>query len=330
MEALRDRTVKIDVPYQLRWSDEIKILEKDYGPGKVRQHIMPHTLEVAAFFAILTRLQDDDGKLDLRDKAKLYDGKSLPGWTQDSVKELRDKFDDEGMGKGMSPRYIQDKISNCLAKHKDYVNVFHVLGEIKDGLTHSSLITEMEDRKRYEYCVELSIKELDDILKNEVQRALGADEKAIERTCHKYIDNLIAYVNDEKIENQITHNMELPDERLMRSIEEKCDIPEQGADDFRRSIAGFIGTLSTRGKEFRWDSNEELKRALEKKVFEDLKDTIKIANLTREAAELDPEMQERIDAIKTRLVQQHGYNDKSATDVLEYVSSIFARGDSSN
>jgi serine protein kinase len=335
MEALRDRTTKIDVPYQLRWSDEIKIYEKDYGPDKVKQHIMPHTLEVAAFWAILTRLEDDSNdekldKIDLRDKLKLYDGKSLPGWTEDSVKELRDKFPDEGMLRGMSPRYVQDKISNCLAKRKHYINVFHVLGEIKEGLNNSSLITDKDDKKRYEYCVELAIKELDDILKNEVQKALGADEKAIERVSNKYVDNLIAYVNEEKIEHPITHEMVEPDERLMRSIEEQCGIPEQGCDDFRRSIAGFIGTLSRRGKEFRWDSNPELKRALQKKVFEDLRDTIKISNLTKEAAELDPELQERIDAVKTRLINQYGYNDQSATDVLEYVASIFARGDSSD
>jgi serine protein kinase len=319
MEALRDRTTKIDVPYQLRWSDEVKIYEKDYGPDCVKQHIMPHTLEVAAFWVILTRLEDDSSddkldKLDLRDKLKLYDGKSIPGWTEDSVKELQDKFPDEGMLKGMSPRYVQDKISNCLAKRKHYINVFHVMSEIKKGLDNSSLITDVEDRKRYSYCVELAIKELDDILKNEVQKALGADEKAIERVCNKYIDNLVAYVNDEKVEHPITKEMVDPDERLMRSIEEQCDIPEQGCDDFRRSIAGFIGTLSRRGKEFRWDSNPELKRALEKKVFSDIRDTIKIANLTKEAAELDPELQERIDAVKTR----------------EYVSSIFARGDSSD
>lgn len=330
MEALRDRTVKVDVPYLLRWSDEQKILDHLYGPGKVKQHIMPHTLEIAAFFAVLTRLHDDgEGKLDLRDKAKLYDGRQLPGWTEDSVKELRDKFPDEGMKGGVSARYVQDKISNCLARRKHYVNVFHVLSEIKEGLGHSSLITNVEDKKKYEFCAELAIKELDEILKNEVQRALVADEKAIERLSSKYVDNVIAYVNDEKMENPITGNLMDPDERLMRSIEEKNGIPEQGCDDFRRSLAAFIGTLASRNQKFRWDSNPELKRALERKVFEDVKDTIKLSALTKEAAELDPDLQEKIDAIKTRLIKQFGYNQQSASDVLEYCSSIFARGDAS-
>jgi serine protein kinase len=330
MEALRDRTVKVDVPYLLRWSDEIKVYEHNYGPGKVRQHIMPHTLEITALFAVLTRLADDgNGKLDLRDKAKLYDGRQLPGWTEDTVKELQDKFADEGFN-GLSARYFQDKIASALARHKDYVNVFHVLSELKEGLHKSSLITNKEDIDHYEFCAELAIKELDEILKNEVQRALVADEKAIERMCAKYIDNVIAYVNNEKMIHPITGGRMEPDERLMRSIEEKAGIPEQGCDDFRRSIAAFMGTLANREKKFRWDSNPELKRALEAKVFEDVKDTIKLSALTKEAAQLDPDLQEKIDAIKTRLIKQHGYNQQSATDVLAYVSSIFARGDVSN
>jgi len=130
------------------------------------------------------------------------------------------------------------------------------MSEIKSRLANSSLITSVEDVKHYEFCAELAIKELDDIIKNEVQRALVADEKANERLCNKYIDNLLAYVNDEKMTHHITGNLIEPDDRLMRSIEEKAGIPEQGSDDFRRTLAGFIGTMSRRGKEFHWDSNE--------------------------------------------------------------------------
>jgi serine protein kinase len=59
MEALRDRTVKIDIPYITRISEEKKIYEKDYNAGKIRgKHIAPHTLETAAMWAVLTRLED--------------------------------------------------------------------------------------------------------------------------------------------------------------------------------------------------------------------------------------------------------------------------------
>lgn len=329
MEALRDRTVKIDVPYLLRWSEELKILEHYYSNGKIKQHIAPHTLEIAALWAILTRLQHDkDGKISLVEKAKLYDGRSLPGWTEDSVKELRDKYPEEGMTVGISCRYIQDKISNCLSSHYDYINFFMVLNELKSGVEHQSLFNNQEDKSRYVTCIDLARKELDEILKSEVQKALVGDEHAIERLCSNYIDNVMAYINGTKIKNPFTEQDQEPDERLMRSIEEKIDIPEIGADDFRRMLAGFIGHLAHSGKQFKWDSNPQLKKALEAKLFEDTKDHIKLSALNiKGATVVDKEIQEKIDAVKQRLIEQYGYNEQSATDVLDYVGSIFARGD---
>lgn len=329
MEALRDRTVKIDVPYLLRWSDEIKVLEQDYSNNKVRQHVAPHTLEIAALWAVLTRLQDDkDNKISLVDKAKLYDGRSMSGWTEDRVKELRDKYPDEGMAGGVSARYVQDKISNCLSSHYDYINPFMVLNELQKGLDESALITNKEESSVYRKCIDLAKKELDLILKTEVQKALVGDEDAIVRVCTNYIDNLMAYINKTRVLNPYTGQEQEPDERLMRSIEEKIEIPEQGADEFRRSIAAFIGTLATQGKKFNWDSNPRLKKALEAKLFEDTKDHIKLSALNMSGASVvDKDVQVKIDAIKQRLIDNVGYNEKSATDVLDYVGSIFARGD---
>lgn len=329
MEALRDRTVKIDVPYLLRWSDEIEVLKQDYGPDKVRQHVAPHTLEIAALFAVLTRLQDDkDHKLQLVEKVKLYDGKALPGWTEDSVKELQDKYPFEGINGGLSARYIQDKISNCLSSHYDYINPFMVLNELKDGLGASTLISNKEDVGKYQNCIDLAMRELDEILKHEVQKALVGDEDSIIRLATHYIDNIMAYINKAKVVNPYTGLDQEPDERLMRSIEEKIDIPDVGADDFRRSLAAFIGNLAHDKKTFRWDSNPQLKKALEAKLFEDTKDHIKLSALNMSGATVvDPDLQEKIDAIKQRLIKQYGYNEQSATDVLSYTASIFARGD---
>jgi len=328
MEALRDRTVKIDVPYLLRWSEELKILEHQYNKDRIKQHIAPHTLEIAALWSVLTRLQEDkDGKITLVEKAKLYDGKSLPGWTEDSVKELRDKYPDEGMT-GISCRYTQDKISNCLSSHYDYINFFMVLNELKAGVDHQSLFDNEEDKSKFVACIDLARKELDEILKTEVQKALVGDEHAIERLCGNYIDNVMAYINGTKIRNPFTEQDQEPDERLMRSIEEKIDIPEVGADDFRRMLAGFIGHLAHNEKRFKWDSNPQLKKALEAKLFEDTKDHIKLSALNiKGATVVDKDIQEKIDAVKKRLIDQYGYNEQSATDVLEYISSIFARGD---
>ena len=51
---------------------------------------------------------------------------------------------------------------------------------------------------------------------------------------------------------------EEPDERLMRSIEEKIDIPDSRKDDFRREIMNYIGALAIEGRQFDFRTNERL------------------------------------------------------------------------
>ena len=111
----------------------------------------------------------------------------------------------------------------------------------------------------------------------------------------------------------------------MRAIEEKIDIPESRKDDFRREIMNYIGALALDGKIFDYKSNERLQKALELKLFEDQKDTIKLTTLI--SSVVDKETQEKIDVVKARMIKYYGYSDESATDVLNYVASIFARGD---
>lgn len=329
MEALKDRTVRIDIPYITKLKDEIKIYDRDFNPKKVKVHIAPHTLEMAAMWAVLTRLEEPKkANLTLLQKLKLYDGKTLPGFTDDNIKELRKEAKHEGM-EGISPRYVQDKISNALVNYQQdgYINPFMVLNELESGLKNHPLITNEEDRKRYRDLLSVVKDEYTEIVKNEVQRAISADEEAIKRLCANYIDNIKAYTQHEKVVNKFTGQAEEPDERLMRSIEKKIDIPESRKDDFRREIMNYIGALAIEGKTFDYKTNERLHKALELKLFEDQKDSIKLTSLVSRV--VDKDTQEKIDVVKARLVKNFGYNEQSATDVLNYVASIFARGDAS-
>jgi serine protein kinase len=327
MEALRDRTVKIDIPYVTRLKDEIHIYEKDFNPNRVRgKHIAPHTIEIAAMWAVLTRLvQPKHANLTLLQKLKLYNGKTLPGFTEDNIVELKREAMNEGMS-GISPRYIQDKISNALVAHPEEscVNPFMVLHELEVGLRHHSLITSQEQLQHCKELLSVVKEEYDDMVKNEVQRAIAADEDALTRLCSNYIDHVKAYTQREKVRNRYTGTYEEPDERLMRSIEEKIDIPEGRKDDFRREIMNYIGALAIDGKKFDYKTNERLQKALEMKLFEDQKDTIKLTSLV--SSVVDKATQEKIDVVKSRLIRNYGYCDVCSTDVLSFVASIFARG----
>jgi serine protein kinase len=330
MEALRDRTLKIDIPYVTKLNEEIKIYKKDFNENSVRgKHIAPHTVEIAAMWAVLTRLeQPKKANISLIQKLKLYDGKMFSGFTEEDIKELRKESKREGM-EGISPRYIQDKISNALVSdaygEMGCVNPFMVMNELEGGLKHHSLIDSEDKKKHYMELLAIVKQEYEDIVKNEVQRAISADDEAIARLCSNYIDNVKSFTRKEKVRNKYTGENEEPDEKLMRSIEEKIDIPDSRKDDFRKEIMNYIAALSLEGKQFDYKTNERLYKALELKLFEDQKDTIKLTSLVTRV--IDKETQEKIDIVKSRLIKNYGYCEICSTDVLNFVASIFARGD---
>lgn len=329
MEALRDRTVKIDVPYITRLDQEVRIYQKDFNAEKIPHvHIAPHTIEMAATWSILTRLEEPK-KSDLTklQKLKLYNGKTLPGYNEDNVKELRKEAVREGL-EGISPRYIQDKISNALVKngHVGCLNPFMVFNELETGLKHHGLINSPDQLDHMKEVLAIARQEYEDTVKNDVQKAISVDETAIQTLCANYIDNVKAYTQKEKIRNKYSNKLEDADERFMRSIEEKIDIPESRKEDFRREIMNYIGALAIEGKQFDYKMNERLHRALELKLFEDQKDSIKLTTIISKV--VDKETQEKIDVVKSRLIKNHGYCEICATDALNFVASIFAKGDS--
>jgi len=333
MEALRDRTVRVDCPYLTEWSKETAVLKQDYNKDKVGLHIAPHTVEIAALWVTLTRLHHDkEMEVSLVDKAKLYDGKSMPNWTEERVKELKDRMEkyQEGLKRGISARFVQNAISNALVTTShNYIGPFMVLNEIKEKLK-ILMTSNKEDIAYSESCLAHAEAELDEILKEEVQRAIVGDEDVLERVFTNYIDNVVAFCNKERITNKMTGKDMDPDERLMRSIEEKAEVPDALAPDYRQQIQQYMFAQQHKGQKVKWDSNPRLATAIRKKVFEEMKDHIKISQFTSVANVTNKELQGKIDAIRQRMVDNYGYTHESAQDVLMHVSSIFARGTTSN
>jgi serine protein kinase len=335
MEALRDRTIKIDIPYLLKVSEEQKVYDYFYNKNTVHKHIAPHTTEIAALFAVVSRL-DAPAKHDMTiiQKAKLYDGKGVHGFTTEHIKEMMEEAPNEGLLSGISARFIQNQFSNAIVNPRmgtKSLNPFMIFAQIREGLKNYSGLKTENVRAELFSRLELVEKEYDRIVKREVQQALSSSEEAIKALCANYIDNIVAYINDERVVNPITNKEESPNERLMRGIEEKIGIADSMKDDFRREVMNYMGSMAAKGKVFSYKSNDQLYKALEKKLFEDTKDSIKLSALAQDTATVvDKELLDKIDTLKARLVSDFGYDEDSAQDVLTYVGSIFARGDSTD
>ncbi|MFT5286811.1 MAG: serine protein kinase [Planctomycetota bacterium] len=326
MEAFRDRTIKIDVPYNLSVSDEVKIYERQFSPSLFPdKSIAPHTLEIAALWACLTRMDEPThSTLSLLQKAKLYDGEEVSGFSSDHVREMRYEAEREGMY-GISPRYVQDKIATSLVSDKQGITPLDVLDALEQGLRHHSLISNEETRKRYVQLLSYAREEYEELVKCEVQVAVSADREATDRLCAKYIDNVKAHTGREKVVDASGREHD-PDERLMRSIERKIDIPDSRKDDFRHEMMNYIAALHMEGRQFDFRQNKRLTRALELKLFEDRRDTIQLTSLV--SSVVDPDTRKKIQVIRDRLIDQFGYDEYSAEHVLDFVADLFARGES--
>ncbi len=323
-EALQDRIIMIKVPYNLKVSEEERIYKKLLSQSSLQGvHIAPYTLRVAAMFAVLTRLEPPKrANVDLIKKMKLYDGEDVDGFKSKDVKELKAETVREGMF-GISPRYIINRLSSALVQEsKKYITPIDALRAIRDGFEQHTGITP-EERERYLNLLTLVRKEYDEIAKTEVQRAfVYSFEEMAKSICDNYLDNVEAYCNKEKIKDAITEEEMEPDERLMRSIEEQIGISENAKNMFRQEILIRISTYARKGKRFEYNSHERLKEAIEKKIFADLKDIVKITTSTKSP---DADQLRRINEVIDRLVKKHGYTPESANELLNYVGSLLSR-----
>jgi serine protein kinase len=324
-EALQDRIILVRVPYNLRVSQEERIYDKLLNQSQALRnvHIAPNTLRVAAMFAVMTRLEEPKRQnVDIVKKMKLYDGEDVEGYKSKDVRELKDDAVREGMD-GISPRYIINRLSSALVRDGiTCINPIDALRAIKDGFEQHTGIS-ADQRDRYLNLISSARKEYDEIAKIEVQRAFVYSFEEMARTmCNNYLDNVEAYCNKERIKDPITEEEMEPDEQLMRSIEEQIGITENAKNTFRQEILIRISSYARKGRTFDYNSHERLKEAIEKKIFSDLKDVVKI---TTSAKTPDPDQLRRINEVIDRLVRDHGYCPVCANELLTYVGTLLSR-----
>jgi serine protein kinase len=323
-EALHSRIIVMPIPYNLKASQEERIYEKMINESDVSDvHIAPHTLKVAAMFTILTRLKEPKkGDIDLLKKMRLYDGENVEGFNLADVEELKREYPDEGMS-GIDPRYVINRISSTIIrKEVPSINALDVLRSLKDGLDqHPSITTELRDR--YMNYISLARKEYDNIAKNEVQKAfVYSYEESAKTLMDNYLDNVEAYCNKAKLRDPLTGEEINPDEKLMRSIEEQIGISENAKKAFREEILIRISAFARKGKRFDYNSHDRLREAIQKKLFADLKDVVKITTSSKTP---DEQQLKKINDVVARLIDEHGYNSTSANELLRYVGSLLNR-----
>ncbi len=330
MEAFNDRTKRIDFPYVLSYENEAEIYRKMLRNADLPDiKVEPHTLEMAGLFGVLTRIEEpDDSSIGLVQKAKAYNGEIDE--TEDiDIKKLREEAAEKAeIGEGMtgvSPRFIGDEIAEAImdSMHRSrmFLSPLTTFNHLEGNLENHGSISEELFETYYRYLEQVR-EEYKERAIEDVRHALAYDIDEIQRQGEKYMDHVMAYIDDDTVEDEITGREQEPDETFLRSVEEKLELPEDRKDDFRQEVANWVSRRAREGETFDPQDNDRLRRALERKLWEDKKHNINFSALVSSGEMDDDERNQWIDAL-----MEQGYSEEGAKEVLEFAGAEVAKSE---
>lgn len=325
-EALLDRMVIIKVPYALSYKEESRIYQKlvSGAPAFRNVHLDPHVLKLASVFSILTRLQKPEREgLDASKKLRLYSGETIEGFGESEAARLRTDAPDEGLA-GVSPRFVINSISNAITRSDaSSLTSMELLLALKDSIESDARMDAKQKKLWIDHLVAARKDFYNRWVKEDVHRALFASfEEEAQQLLEKYLDEVEASLDQRQVTDPITGENRPADERFLRSVEEKIKVSDSGKHSFRQEVVRKAMVAFKAGEKFTLDSHARMHEAIEQYLFEERRDVLR---LVTSSSRPDDEARKKISAVQQRLVNEYGYDDHSAKEALNYVTTLLAQ-----
>jgi len=319
-EAILDRIVRINIPYSLEYEQEVKIYKKLIDRSDYDYHIAPHTLEIAAMFAVLSRLKSSN-KVDPLTKMKIYNGEEIveKGLIKKvDIKDLREEVEDEGMT-GISTRFVMKAIDAALADStKNMITPISIrdilIKQVKEQIVNP------DSRKHYLSFIQKTLhEEYLTILEKEITKAfVTAYEEQAESLFNNYLDHAEAYVNSTKVKDSVTKEEMEPDERFLQSIEEQIGIKGSAKNNFRVDITSYMFAKLRRGEVIDWRTYGPLREAVENKLVVSVRE---ISRIITKSKSRDVKQKKKFNSMVQTLIENYGYNEDSAEEVIKFAAN---------
>lgn len=325
-EALLDRMVIIQVPYTLSYRDEARIYHKLTLAAQAFKevHFDPHCLHVAAVFAVLTRLREGDDKdAEPTRRARIHAGEELEGVSRSEAEKVRAGAAEEGLA-GISPRFVINALSSAIIQSDSRsITSMGVLLALKDAIESDARIDDKRKRKWIDFLVTVRKDFYNRWVKEDVHKALFVSfEQEAQELLDKYLDEVEAQLDNRQVKDPITGEERKPDERFLRSVEDKIHVTESGKHSFRQEVVRKAMGSFKRGEKFTLDSHAQLHEAIEQYLFEQRRDVLRLVS---SASRPDEEARGKISVVEKRLVDEYGYDEHSAREALNYVTTLLAQ-----
>ena len=316
-EALKDRIIAAQIPYNLRVSDEVRIYEEMIqGSTLQKVHAAPLTLRIDGMFSVLSRHDPPSRQgMSVVDKLRLYDGEMVTPFSRADVIDMQQQNPNEGMS-GISPRYVMNRLGEVASKPGiSCITPLGALDSMWRGLDQNISLGEINVAK-YVAIVSDTVQEYGNLAIQEVQRAYDPSfDDTASRLLDDYLEHIAAYL--EAGSSVIDRDVE----RDMRELERSIDIAERSKDEFRREIHELVAKRHEEGSEFIYSTDPRLRVAIESRLF--------LPNSKLESELTEPRFSrqkvswaQRLDAILERLQERYGYCSVCSRDLLDYVAHL--------
>lgn len=356
--SFKGRMELLKVPYLVRYGAERDIYLPQITPRVVGRHIAPHALDVAAQWAVLTRMRRSDPSLYPREiaetiesltpveKMRLYDQGEVPSrLTTREAKELRHRIADihresysypnyEGRF-GASAREIRTALLNA-AHREGYrcLSPLAVFEELKDVLQSKSVYEFLRQEVVHGYhdhagFLRQTEESFSHWADDEVREATGiAAEQSYGDLFARYIAHVSHWVKHEKMHDPVSGDLRDPDEGFMSEIEKVLMSPGERSQDFRRAVIGTIGARALENPNDRPDYGEIFEGYIDrlredffakrKKVLRRILENF--VKLTEgDVKGLEAKDVDQAKRMLEALIDNHGYCEHCARDTVAYL-----------
>jgi predicted Ser/Thr protein kinase len=270
-QSWKGRMELVRVPYLRRSSVERRIYDQQITPATVGRHVAPHATEIAALWAVLTRLDRPQpelypdpvramvAELSPLEKLRLYDGAEAPdrlglAKARELKKHLEALYREnentpryEGRT-GASARELKTALMNAAqSPHYRCLTPMAVVEELeaicRERAVHDFLQQEPVDGYHdHEEFVRVAEAEVLDRLDEEIRDSMGlVTEGQYRELFGRYITQVSSWVKGEKVRNRVTGEYEKPDEGRMEEMERILMPEREDRSSYRRSLISNIG-----------------------------------------------------------------------------------------
>jgi serine protein kinase len=323
-EAFLDRVSVVKVPYCLRVTEESRIYEKLISSSALGEApCAPHTLEMLARFAVLSRLKPHANSRPFA-KMRVYDGENIRE-TDPKVKTMQEYKDSAGVDEGMdgiSTRFAFKVLSETFNYSSaevgaDPVHLMYVLEQaIKREQfppdTESAYIAAIKDELASRYA---------EFIGNEIQKAyLESYGDYGQNLFDRYLDYADAWIEDQDFKDPDTGQMlnrELLNTELTK-IEKPAGIANPK--DFRNEVVKFAlrTRASSGGVNPSWTSYEKIREVIEKRMFSQVEDLLPVISF---GSKKDNDTERKHNDFVLRMTSR-GYTERQVRRLVEWYMRV--------